>query len=105
MKIIIILMNFKRLLHVYMKQKINQKNYLIKNGQHINYLKIKCFHFLMVWSMLIWKNKFNNDIIYLFMQLKVLYNNTIGYCIPNDAINILIKRHCGIKIHGYWLIN
>lgn len=39
------------------------------------------------------------------MQLKVLYNNTIGYCIPNDAINILIKRHCGIKIHGYWLIN
>ncbi|CAD8176470.1 unnamed protein product [Paramecium pentaurelia] len=41
------------------------------------------------------------------MIIKILYSEQlgIGYCIKDDSINILIKRHCGIKIKGHYFIS
>lgn len=39
------------------------------------------------------------------MFIKVIYTNSIGYCIKDDSINLLFKRHCGTKLMGHYFIN
>ncbi|CAD8157242.1 unnamed protein product [Paramecium octaurelia] len=41
------------------------------------------------------------------MLIKILYSEQlgIGYCIKDDSINILIRRHCGLKIKGHYFLS